>query len=102
MDDFKLDQIGSQLKFTVKVVPASSKTAYVGSLGDMLKIKVAAVAEKGKANQCLINFLAKILQIKKNKINISSGQTNPIKQITIDDLSADEFKEKMNKLSLKC
>ena len=97
MDDFKLAQDGSQLKFTVKVVPASSKTAFAGVLGDMLKIKVAAPAEKGKANQCLINFFAKMLEIKKNKISIIAGQTNPVKQITIDGLSADEFKSKINK-----
>jgi len=75
--------------FVAKIVPGSSKTAVAGILDDMIKVKVAAPPEKGKANQCLIAFLAKKLGIKKNAIQIVTGQTNPVKHVQINGISAE-------------
>jgi len=69
--------------FTAKVVPGSSRTAFCGVLDGMIKIKVAVVPEKGKANKCLIAFLAKQLGVKKNAVTIVSGAGNPVKQVRI-------------------
>jgi uncharacterized protein (TIGR00251 family) len=74
--------------FTAKIVPGSSRTAISGVLDNMVKIKVAAPPEKGKANECLIAFLAKQLGVRKNTIDILSGQTNPVKQVRIAGVSA--------------
>jgi uncharacterized protein (TIGR00251 family) len=82
--------------FTAKVIPGSSRTAVCGILGGMVKIKIATAPEKGKANRCLIEFLAKELGVKKNAISIISGQTNPIKQVQILGISADTLIEKLN------
>jgi uncharacterized protein (TIGR00251 family) len=73
--------------FVAKIVPGSSKTVVVGWLDNMIKIRVAAAPEKGKANQCLVRFLAKRLGIKKNTISLLSGQTSPVKQIRIVGIS---------------
>lgn len=67
-----------------------------GLLDDMIKIKVSAPAEKGKANQSLIEFLAKTLGVKKSAISIISGQTNPIKQVQVLGVSSDSLIEKLN------
>jgi uncharacterized protein (TIGR00251 family) len=61
-----------------------------GVLDGMLKVKVAAAPEKGKANKCLVEFLAKQLGIKKNDIAVCSGQTSPVKQIQIHGVSIAE------------
>jgi uncharacterized protein (TIGR00251 family) len=74
--------------FTAKIVPGSSRTAVAGALGDMIKIRVAAPPEKGKANECLIAYLAQQLGVKKNAIGILSGHTNPVKQVRIAGISA--------------
>jgi uncharacterized protein (TIGR00251 family) len=74
--------------FTAKIVPGSSRTAVAGILGDMIKIRVAAAPEKGKANECLIAYLAKELDVKKNAVEILSGHTNPVKQVRIAGISA--------------
>lgn len=74
--------------FTAKIVPGSSRTTVAGVLDDMVKIRVAAPAEKGKANQCLIAFLAGQLGVKKNAIEIIAGQTNPVKQVRVEGISA--------------
>jgi hypothetical protein len=74
---------------TVKVVPGSSKTCLAGTLGSMLKVKVAAAPEKGKANECLVEYLSDIAGIRKNAIVILSGQTSPIKQIRMDGITSE-------------
>ena len=72
--------------FQAKVVPGSSRTAACGLLDRMLKIKVAAPPEKGKANACIVEYLAKVLGLKKNDIEILSGLTGPVKQIHISGI----------------
>ena len=54
----------------------------------MLKVKVAAAPEKGKANAALAAFLAKQLGIRKNAVTIVSGQTSPVKQIEVAGITA--------------
>lgn len=93
MPDMKPTDKGVLL--TVKVVPGSSRTALSGSLGGMLKIKVAAAPEKGKANDCLIDFLAGLLNIRKQQISILSGHTGPVKQIQIEDVEPETLREKL-------
>ena len=87
MAELDVEEVGGGVKFTVKVVPGSSKTALCGVIGNMLKVKVAAAPEKGKANKCLTDFLAKQLGIKKNDVAVCSGQTSPVKQIQIRGVS---------------
>ncbi|UCD49910.1 MAG: DUF167 domain-containing protein [Phycisphaerales bacterium] len=82
--------------FVAKIVPGSSKTAVVGLLDGMIKVKVAAPPEKGKANQCLIAFLAKKLGVKKNAIRIVTGQTNPVKHVQITGVSAETLQRQLD------
>jgi uncharacterized protein (TIGR00251 family) len=81
--------------FIVKVVPGSSRTQIAGPMGQMLKIKVAAAPEKGKANDCLIDFLAEKLGIRKNAIAIVSGHTSPVKQIRIEAMTSDKITQQL-------
>ncbi len=82
--------------FLVKVVPRSSKTALAGTLGGMLKVKLAAAPEKGKANEALIEFLADTLGVKKSTFKITSGQTSPVKTIQIEGISAETILQKLS------
>jgi uncharacterized protein (TIGR00251 family) len=82
--------------FMVKVVPGSSRTALCGLLDNMIKVKVSVPAEKGKANKCLVEFLAKQLGVKKNAVRIISGKTNPVKHIQVTGISSEELLKKLN------
>jgi hypothetical protein len=96
MADLKIQVNDDSVVFTAKVVPGSSgKTCISGLLGGMLKVRVAAPPEKGKANKCLLNFLAKQLAVKKNDVSIISGQTGPVKNIRISGISADILLKKL-------
>ncbi len=73
-------------RFTVKVVPGSSRTQCCGVHDGMMRIRLAAPPEKGKANKALIAYLAGLLSVKKNAVRILSGQAAPIKQIVVEGL----------------
>jgi len=82
--------------FTAKIVPGSnSPTRICGLLDGMLKVKVSAVPQKGKANQCLLKFLAKQLGVKKNAVSIISGQTSQVKHVQVSGISADTLLKKL-------
>lgn len=77
--------------FTVKVVPGSSRTCISGLLEGMVKVKVAAPPEKGKANQCLVAFLAKRLHVRKNNVTIVSGVSTPVKKLRIAGVAKEKL-----------
>jgi uncharacterized protein (TIGR00251 family) len=82
--------------FAARIVPGSSRTAVCGLFDGMLKIKVSAAPEKGKANQCLLEFLAKQLGVKKNAVHLVSGQTNRVKRLQVSGISSAMLLKKLN------
>ena len=90
-----IQEIDGGVIITAKIVPGSSgQTRFCGLLDGMLKIKVSAAPEKGKANKCLVKFLSEKLGVKKNAIEIISGHTNPVKQVQVFDISADTLMDR--------
>lgn len=76
--------MSDSLVIKVKVIPKSPKTEIVGTMSDgTIKIRVAAVAEKGKANATLIGFLAKHYGVSRQSVEIMTGETSPLKQLRI-------------------
>jgi len=97
MADLTVREVEEGVVFLAKIVPGSnSPTRFCGLLDGMLKVKVSAAPEKGKANQCLLKFLAGQLGLKKNAISIISGQTSPVKHIQVTGLSTDTLLKKLN------
>jgi len=97
MGKLKVEERKDGAVFVAKIVPGSSgPTRICGLLDDMLKVKVSAAPEKGKANQCLIKFLSKKLDIKKNAISIISGTTSPVKQLRISGVSGRMLLKKLS------
>ncbi|MCB1112282.1 MAG: YggU family protein [Chlamydiales bacterium] len=82
---------------TVKIIPKAQFPAIVGWSEGQLRVRIAAVPEKGKANAALIAFLAKELGLSKSAVVLVSGQTSRLKQVLIKDhsiISHPLFKEK--------
>jgi uncharacterized protein (TIGR00251 family) len=93
MPDLEISQSDDSVILTVKVVPASSRTKIAGTLGKVLKVKIASPPEKGKANAELSAFFAKLLKIRKKDVNIASGTNSTIKQLKIDGVSLQYVEE---------
>ena len=71
------------------VVPGSRKTAVAGLHGDRLKVKVAAPPEKGRANEELLEFLARSLKVPRQVVQLASGAASRAKVVAVHDLSPD-------------
>lgn len=69
----------------IKVIPNAKSNEVVGEYLDMLKIKVTAPPENGRANKTAIELLAREFGIPKNKIHIVKGHTAREKLIQIGD-----------------
>lgn len=69
--------------FTVKVIPRSSRTEIAGIDGSTLKVRVAAVPEKGKANEELREALAEQFHVPKTGVEILTGETSQQKRIRL-------------------
>jgi uncharacterized protein (TIGR00251 family) len=76
----------------VKVIPNAHRSEMIGWENDVLKCRLAAVPEKGQANDELLQFLASYLKIKKSSIKLLQGQTNRHKRICIQGISLESIK----------
>lgn len=84
------------VKLSLKVVPGSSRDAIVGWMGDALKVKVRAPAERGKANAAVEKLIAAALQLPTEQVRIVSGHTNPRKVAEVTGLSAEEIRGRLD------
>jgi uncharacterized protein (TIGR00251 family) len=68
----------------VKVIPRASRSEVTGTMADgSLKVKIAAVPEKGKANEELCALLARHFGVAQREIEVISGATSTRKRIRI-------------------
>ena len=66
--------------FDVKAVPRAAHSGIVGITTDgAVKVRVAAVPDKGKANEELRDVLAAWFQVPKNNVHLLHGETSPRK-----------------------
>ena len=97
MANLTIQQVDEGAVFVAKIVPGSSgQTRICGLLDGMLKVKVSAPPEKGKANECLLKFLAKKLGVKKSAVSIVTGKSSPVKHVKVSGVSADTVLKNLN------
>lgn len=79
----------------IKVVPKAHRSEIVGWENDLLKVRLAAVPEKGEANDELIRLLSKELGVSKSQITLTHGHTSRQKRVCIAGISLDTLKQKL-------
>jgi hypothetical protein len=80
------DDQGVTLRLHIQ--PGAKKTEVAGLHGEALKIRLAAPPVDGKANACLIAFLANQLGVAKASITLMSGDTSRVKRVRINGVGA--------------
>src|SRR5258706_5982247 len=78
------------IKLEIKAIPGSSRNGVAGWLGDALKVRVTAPAERGKANAAVEAILGEALGIPPASVRGVAGQTSPRKVVQITGLSGDQ------------
>jgi hypothetical protein len=67
------------------VQPGASRTGFAGMHGDRMKVRLAARAVDGKANEALIEFLAAHYNVPKRNVRIVGGLKSRQKRVEIDE-----------------
>jgi len=90
-----LRQAGDDVLLTLHIQPGAKKTEIAGEHGEALKIRLAAPPVDGKANDCLIAFLAERLGVAKSRVELVSGQSSRAKRVRVAALSADAVRARL-------
>ena len=67
------------------VQPGASRTEFAGKHGERIKVRVAARAEDGKANEALVAFLANYYGVPRRNVRITAGLKSRQKRVVIDE-----------------
>jgi uncharacterized protein (TIGR00251 family) len=79
---------GAGIRLRVKVVPGGSRDALAGRHGDRLRVKVAAPPEDGRANDAVVDLIARRLGVARRQVTIVSGRRTPLKTIQVRGVDA--------------
>jgi uncharacterized protein (TIGR00251 family) len=76
---------GDDVVLNLHIQPGAKKTEVAGPHGDALKVRLGAPPVDGKANDCLIVFIAERLCLPRSRVILESGQTSRAKRVRIVD-----------------
>jgi len=80
---------------SIRAQPGAKANAIRGEQPGVLKVAVTQIAEKGKANQALIDVLAQELDLKRSQIELLSGETQREKKFLVRGVTRDELSAKI-------
>ncbi len=69
---------------SVHVQPDAKKSEIIGIHGESLKIKIQAPAVDGAANEALIKFIAKTLNVSNHQVSLLGGEKGRQKRLLIE------------------
>ena len=73
------------MNIAIRVQPNVSKDEILGWVEGVLRIRIKAPPENGKANEALVSLLASVVGIPKSQIRIIKGYTSRNKVIYIQE-----------------
>lgn len=68
------------------VQPGAARSEFAGRHGERIKVRLAARAVDGKANQALVEFLAEYYKVPRRSVRIASGLKSRDKRVVIEAL----------------
>lgn len=85
IDKAYLKQDAQDILLRLVLQPKASRDAFVGLLGDELKIAITAPPVDGQANKHLIKFLSKQFKVPKSAVIVEKGSLNRHKLVRIQN-----------------
>lgn len=89
---------GLRVRLSVRVQPKASRNSIAVSEDGHIKIWLTAPAVDGQANAALIEFLAKLLGVRKRSVAIVGGERSRDKLIDVVGLSGSELSGRLHAL----
>jgi uncharacterized protein (TIGR00251 family) len=82
-------------RLQLRVSPGASRSAVLGRHGDAWKVRLAARAEGGKANDELVRLLAETLSLPRRDVAIVSGHGSRDKIVALTGLDTDQIERRL-------
>lgn len=82
----------------VRVIPNARHSEVMGRVGSIVRVRVAAPAVDGKANQELVDFLAEFFGVKPRYVSILRGEKGKEKTVQIEGRPEHELEEVMDSI----
>jgi uncharacterized protein len=74
----------TRLVLHLHVQPGAKRSEFAGKHGERIKIRLAAPAVEGKANEALVEFLAGHYGVPRRNVSIASGARSRAKRVVIE------------------
>lgn len=85
-----LKELDGRVHLEIKVQPRSSRNQILGEQDGVLRVKLTAPPVDGEANQALLEFLARQLNIPRKNLRIIRGESSRQKLLEVTGLSGSE------------
>ena len=83
------------ITFSIKVHPRAKKDEIAGTVGDALKLSLAAPPVEGKANEACVRFFAEFLRVPRSSVTIAAGESSRNKVIRVQGLTVAQVEERL-------
>jgi uncharacterized protein len=83
-------QSGPPARIELRVAPGAARTEVVGRHGEAWKVRLAARAERGRANDALTRLLADTLGVERASVRLVAGATSRDKVVEVDGMTVAE------------
>ena len=87
--------MSASTRLRLRVSPGADKAAVVGRHGDAWKVRVAAAAERGKANDAVLALLAETLSVPRANVSLVSGGASRDKIVELAGIGPDEIERRL-------
>ncbi len=85
----------SPTTLSVKVTPGARRDEVVGWNGGVLRLRVSAPPQDGRANAAVVALLAGALGVRKSAVAISAGRASAHKRVEIEGLTRNEVEQRL-------
>jgi uncharacterized protein len=86
---------GPTTRLRLRVNPGSRQSAIVGRHGDAWKLRVTAPADAGKANDAVLDLLARTLDVSRQSVRLATGEAGRDKIVILEGVSKAEAESKL-------
>jgi uncharacterized protein (TIGR00251 family) len=87
--------VETSLRLRVRVIPGARRSEVVGRLGEAWKVRVAAPPERGRANDELIDLLARTLRVPRSSVRVTRGHTTGQKLVEVEHLTREAAERRL-------
>jgi uncharacterized protein (TIGR00251 family) len=87
---------GPRTSLRLRVAPGASRPGVVGRHGDAWKVRVSPPAEDGRANDAVLDLLARTLEVPRGDVHLLVGTTSRDKIVTLDGVSDEAVDARMS------